>query len=107
MNIYGCISCKGTKILRKGFCTKFEKIKSMTVSDATLEADGLKDFFKSVDRSTVNFGKKVANNPIRDLEIANKIGSSAATRIPRAPLAATLDLNKFAKAAECINVIQK
>ena len=34
----------------------------MTVSDALIEAEGLKDFFKSVDRATVNFGKKVANN---------------------------------------------
>ena len=37
----------------------------MTVSDATIEAEGLKDFFKSVGRATVNFGKNVANNPVR------------------------------------------
>ena len=36
----------------------------MTVSDATIEAEGLKDFFKSVGRATVSFGKKVANNPV-------------------------------------------
>ena len=29
--------------------------KSMTVSDANLEADGLKDFFKSVGKAPVNF----------------------------------------------------
>ena len=45
----------------------------MTVSDATIEAEGLKDFFKSVGRATVNFGKKVANNPVRALETASKI----------------------------------
>ena len=44
----------------------------MTVSDATIEAEGLKDFFKSVGKTTVNFGKKVANNPVRALEIAIK-----------------------------------
>ena len=31
----------------------------MTVSDAIIEAAGLKDFFKSVGRATVNFGKKL------------------------------------------------
>ena len=45
----------------------------MTVSDATIEAEGLKDFFKSVGKATVNFGKKVANNRVRALEIASKI----------------------------------
>ena len=40
----------------------------MTLSDATIEAEGLKDFFKSVGRATVNIGKKVANNPVRALE---------------------------------------
>ena len=35
----------------------------MTISDATIEAERLKDFFKSVGRATVNIGRKVANNP--------------------------------------------
>ena len=30
----------------------------MTVSDATIEAEGLKDFFKSVGKATVNFGER-------------------------------------------------
>ena len=79
----------------------------MTVSDATREAEGLKDFFKSVGRATVNFGKKVANNPIRALEIASKIGTAAASRKPRAALSATLDLIKFATTGEGIKVVQK
>ena len=37
----------------------------MTVSDATIEAEGSKDFFKSVGNATVNFGKKVAKNPCK------------------------------------------
>ena len=44
----------------------------MTVSDATIEAEGLKDFFKNVGKATVNFGKKVAINPVKALEIASK-----------------------------------
>ena len=89
-NINGALTSKGTKML-KGNCVKCRRNKTMTVSDATIEAEGLKDFFKSVGRATVNFGKKVANNPVRALEIASKIGSAAASRNPRAALAATLD----------------
>ena len=79
----------------------------MSVSDATIEAEGLKDFFKSAGKATVNFGKKVANNPVRALEIASKIGSSAASRNPKAALAATPDLIKFAVTGESIKVVQK
>ena len=78
----------------------------MTVSDATIEAEGLKDFFKSIGRATVNFGKKVANNPVRALEKASKIGSAAASRSPRAALS-TPDLIKFATTGEGIKVVQK
>ena len=104
-NIRGVISAKGTKML-KGNCVKCNRNKSMTVSDATIEAEGLKDFFKSVGRATVNFGKKVANNPIRALEIASKIGTAAASRNPRAALSATPDLIKFATTGEGIKVVQ-
>ena len=40
----------------------------MTVSDATIEAKISKDFFKSVGKATVNFGKNVASNPVRELD---------------------------------------
>ena len=67
----------------------------MAVSDATIEAEGLKDFSGSVGEATVDFGKQVANNPVRALEIASKIGSAAASRNPTAALSATPDLIKF------------
>ena len=102
----GVFSAKGTKILR-GNCTKCKRNKTMTVSDSTIEAEGLKDFFKSVGKARVNFGKKVANNPVRTLEIASKIGNAAATRNPKAALAVTPDLIKFATTGEGIRVVQK
>ena len=105
-NISGAITSKGTKMLR-GSCTKCRRNKSMTVSDATIEAEGLNDFFKSVSKATVNFGKKVANNPVGALEIAIKIVSAAASRNPRGALSATPDLIKFATTAEGIKVVQK
>ena len=105
-NKRGVISAKGTKMLR-GSCTKCGRNKLMTLSDATIEAEGLKDFFKSVGRATVNFGKQVANKPIRALEIASKIGTAAASRNPRAALSATPNLIKFATTGEGIKVVQK
>ena len=105
-NIRGFITSKGTKML-KGNCVKCKRNRSMTVSDVTIEAEGLKDFFKSVFRATVNFGKKVANNPVKAIEIASKIGSAAASRNPRAALASTPDLIKFATTGEGIKVVQK
>ena len=71
-NIRRFITSKGTKML-KGNCVKCKRNRSMTVSDATIEAEGLKDFLKSVGKATVSFGKKVANNPVRALEIARKL----------------------------------
>ena len=100
-NIRGAVTAKGTKML-KGNCIKCKRSKSMTVSDATIEAGGLIDFFKSVGKATVNFGKKVANNPVRGLEIASKIESAGASRNPKAALGATPDLIKFATTGECI-----
>ena len=91
----------------RGSCTKCRRNKLMTVSDATIGEEGLKDFFKSVGKATVNFGKKVANNPVRALEIASKTGSAAATRNPKAALAATPDLIKFATTGEGLKVVQK
>ena len=100
----GAITSKGTKML-KGNCVLCRRNKSMTVSDSTIEAEGLKYFLKSVGRAAVNFGKKVANNPVRGLETASKIGS--ASRNPRAALSATPDLIKFATTGEGIKVVQK
>ena len=53
-NITGFITSKGTKMLKRN-CTKCKINKSMNVSDATIEAEGVKDFFKSVGEATVNF----------------------------------------------------
>ena len=106
INISGFVSERGTKML-KGNCVKCRRNKSMTVSDATIEAEGLKNIFKSVGKATVTFGKKVANNPVRALEIASKIGSTAASRNPRTALSATPDLITFANTGEGIKVVQK
>ena len=42
-NMRGVVTSNGTKMLR-GSCVKCRRNKSMTVSDATIEAEGLKDY---------------------------------------------------------------
>ena len=79
----------------------------MAVSDATIEAEGLKDYFESVGKATVKFEKKVANNPVRALELASKIGSVAAGRNSRTASSATPNLIKFANTGEGIRLVQK
>ena len=106
VNIRRAITSKATKML-KGNCVLCRRNKSMTVSYATIEAKGHNDFFKSFGKATVKFGKKVANNPVKALERASKIGSAAASRKPKAALAATPDLIKFATTGEGIKVVQK
>ena len=95
-NIYGDTTPKGTKLL-KGTCTICRRNKSMIVSDNTIEAEGLKDFFKGVGKAAKSFGKKVINNPGRALEIAATVGQAAASRKPSQALAATSDILKFAQ----------
>ena len=78
----------------------------MTVSDATIEAEGLKVFFTGVGGKTNIFGKKVTNNSLRALEIASKIESAAVTWSPKAALAYGPELIKFATTGEGIKVPQ-
>ena len=93
-NIIGDITPKGVKLL-KGKCTKCNRNKSMTVSDKTIEAEGLKDFFRHLGKAAKSVGKKVLANPGRALEIGAQIGAAAASRNPKAALAATPDVIKF------------
>ena len=105
-NIRGFITSKGTQTI-KSKCVKCRRNKSMAVSDATTQAEGWKDFFESVGKATVNFGKKFGNNPVRVLELASKMGSAVASRSARAASSATIDLNKLATTDEGISVVQK
>ena len=63
--------------------------------------------FKVFGKATVNFGKKVANNPVGALEIASRIESAAVSRNPRIALSATPDLNKFVATGDGVIVVQK
>ena len=85
---------KQTKLLR-GTCTKCHRGKSIIVSDQTIQAEGLGDFFKHLGKAAKNVGKKILNNPSRALEIAANIGTAAATKNPKLIAATAPDVIKF------------
>ena len=82
------------KLLR-GTCSTCKRNKSLIVSDQTLQAEGLGDFFRSVGKAAKNVGKKILNNPGRALEIAAKIGTAAASKNPKLIAATAPDIIKF------------
>ena len=82
------------KLLR-GTCSTCKRNKSLIVSDQTIQAEGLGDFFRSVGKAAKNVGKKILNNPGRALEIAANIGTAAASRNPKLIAATAPDIIKF------------
>ena len=81
------------KLLR-GTCSTCKRNKSLIVSDQTIQAEGLGDFFRSVGKAAKNVGKKILNNPGRALEIAANIGT-AASKNPKLIAATAPDNIKF------------
>ena len=98
VKIYGDITSKGSKVLI-GFCSICNRIKSMTVSDNTIKAEGLGSFFKNLGKISAKAGKKLAknviSNPGRALEITSNIATAAATKSPKAALSTLPELINF------------
>ena len=82
------------KLLR-GTCAVCKRNKSLIVSDQTIQAEGLGDFFTGVGKAAKNVGKKILNNPGRALELAANIGTAAASKNPRMIAATAPDIIKF------------
>ena len=59
--IYGNITTKGSKVLI-GYCSICNSKKSLTVSDNTIQAEYLGDFFKNLGKKRLNVSKKMAKN---------------------------------------------
>ena len=59
----------------------------MIVSDNTIKAEGLSDFFKNLGRKGLNVSKKMAknvlSNPGRALVLTAKIATTAASKISK------------------------
>ena len=82
------------KLLR-GTCSSCKRNKSLIVSDQTIQAEGLGNFFKNLGSAAKNVGKKILNNPGRALELAANIGTAAASKNPRMIAATAPDIIKF------------
>ena len=81
--VYRNITSKGSKVLI-GYCSICKRKKSMTVSDNTIQAEVLGDFFKNLGAKGLRVSKKMAKNvikhPSRALDITAKIATAAASR---------------------------
>ena len=99
-NIYGEITNPGISMGRpvnilRGNCMICNRHKSLIVSERTINAERLGDFFKHLGSAATNVGKKILNNPGGALEIAANIGTAAASRNPRLIAATAPDVIKF------------
>ena len=81
-------------ILLRGTCVTCKRNKSLIVSDQTIQAEGLGDFFRGVFKSAKNVGKKILVKPGRALEIASNIGTAAASKNPKLIAATAPDFIK-------------
>ena len=98
VKIYGDITSKGSKVLI-GYCSICNRKKSMTVSDNTIEAEGLSSFFKNLGKISSKAGKKIAknvlSNPGRALDLTAKKATAAATKSPKAALSTLPEVINF------------
>ena len=82
--IYVGITSKGNKVLI-GFCSKCNRKKTMTVSDNTIQAEGVGDFFKTSGKKGLSVSKKMAKNVLKNPERALENGANVAPN-PKAAL---------------------
>ena len=82
-----------------GQCSICNRKKSMIVSDNTIKAEGLGDFFKNLGKISAKAGKKLAKNvlgnPGRALDLTAKITTAAATKSPKAALSTLPEVINF------------
>ena len=82
-----------------GNCVVCNRKKSMIVSDNTVQAEGLGDFFKNLGKKGLNVSKKMAknvlSNPGRALDLTTKIAKAAASRNSKQALSTLPELITF------------
>ena len=89
---------KDTKLL-VGKCVIGNRKKSMVVSDNTIKAESLGDFFKNLGKKGLNVSKKMAknvlSNPGRALDLTAKIATAAASKNSKQALSRLPELITF------------
>ena len=107
LKFYGNMTSKLSKILF-GYCSICNWEKSMTVSDNTIKAEGLVDFFKNLGKISAKAGKKLASNalknPAKFLEIGANVAAASASRNPKAALSALPEVINFYHTGNCFNL---
>ena len=97
-NIFGDITSKGSKVPLVTVQYELQK-KPTSVSDDTIVAEGLGDFFKNLGTKGLNATKKMAKdvskNPGRALDITANIATAAASRNNKAVLSTLPELITF------------
>ena len=82
-----------------GKCVICDRKKSMIVSDNTIQAEGLGDFFKNLGKISAKAGKKLAKNVLSNpgiaLDLTAKIATAAATKSPKAALSTLPEVINF------------
>ena len=82
-----------------GKCVICDRKKSMIVSDNTIQAEGLGDFFKRLGKVSGKAAKKLATNapknPSRFLENEANVATAAASRNPKAALSTLPEVINF------------
>ena len=82
-----------------GKCVICDRKKSMIVSDNTIQAEGLGDFFKNLGKVSSKAAKKLAKNelknPSRLLEIGANVATAAVCKNPKAALSALTEVINF------------
>ena len=82
-----------------GKCVICNSKKSMIVSDNTIQAEGLEDFFKKLRKVSGKAAKKLATNalksPAKFLEIGANVATAAVSKNPKAALSALPEVINF------------
>ena len=82
-----------------GFCSICNRKKSMTVSDNTIQAEGLGGFSKNWGKNSAKAGKNLATNALKNpgsfLKIGCNVASAAASRNAKAALSTLLEVITF------------
>ena len=82
-----------------GKCVICNRRKSIIVSDNTIQAESLEDFFKDLGKISAKAGKKLAKNVIsnrgRALDLTAKTATAAATKSPKAALSTLPEVINF------------
>ena len=82
-----------------GKCVICNRKKTMIVSDNTIQAEGLGDFFKNLGKVSSKAAKKLAKialkNPSRFLEIGANVATAAVSKNPKAALSALPEVINF------------